>query len=363
MSYLLGHGIDGRWIAALALSIVLALAYAGTRWIPQLGGPLGAALVIATWLPLVALAPSFWWCAFSLFFVARTRLSGWASGAALAAITLATAWALSRLGDGLSWALAVGVAVVAVLLDAAYGQIERDGQRLRATLVELTEAHERAAAAENRAGQLAERDRLSAELHDTVTQTLTSSLLLLEGVVRSWGEEPGLDERRVRGATDAVRASLTEARNLVHQLASPRVDGAGLVAALAELAETLPGGSGHAEGDPEPLAEEVTHAILRVAQSAAENVRRHARATRTRITLTALPDRVTLDVRDDGVGFDPAAVPAPTAAGGYGIRAMRQRVESLGGSFSVESGDGEGTAIAADFPRFRDAGAAGGGAE
>lgn len=363
MSYLLGHGIDGRWIAALALSIVLALAYAGTRWIPQLGGPLGAALVIATWLPLVALAPSFWWCAFSLFFVARTRLSGWASGAALAAITLATAWALSRLGDGLSWALAVGVAVVAVLLDAAYGQIERDGQRLRATLVELTEAHERAAAAENRAGQLAERDRLSAELHDTVTQTLTSSLLLLEGVVRSWGEEPGLDERRVRGATDAVRASLTEARNLVHQLASPRVDGAGLVAALAELAETLPGGSGHAEGDPEPLAEEVTHAILRVAQSAAENVRRHARATRTRITLTALPDRVTLDVRDDGVGFDPAAVPAPTAAGGYGIRAMRQRVESLGGSFSVESGDGEGTAIAADFPRFRDSGAAGGGAE
>ncbi len=66
-----------------------------------------------------------------------------------------------------------------------------------------------------------------------------------------------------------------------------------------------------------------------------------------------LPDAVTLDVFDDGRGFDPVAVPPPSANGGYGLRAMRQRVEQLGGELSVESSPGEGTIIAAQFPLTR----------
>ena len=68
------------------------------------------------------------------------------------------------------------------------------------------------------------------------------------------------------------------------------------------------------------------------------------------VTLGFLPDAVTLDVYDDGAGFDPAAAAPPSDDGGYGLRAMRQRVEQLGGTFSVESAPGEGTIVAAQLP-------------
>jgi signal transduction histidine kinase len=95
---------------------------------------------------------------------------------------------------------------------------------------------------------------------------------------------------------------------------------------------------------------DIRHALLRVVQSAAANIKLHASADTTTITLGFLPDAVTLDIYDDGAGFDPAAVAPPSDAGGYGLRAMRQRVEQLGGAFSVESGPGQGTVVAAQLP-------------
>ena len=98
------------------------------------------------------------------------------------------------------------------------------------------------------------------------------------------------------------------------------------------------------------MAADIRHTLLRVVQSAASNVRLHASATTATVTLGFLPDAVTLDVYDDGAGFDPAAAAPPSDAGGYGLRAMRQRVEQLGGTFSVESAPGEGTIVAAQLP-------------
>ena len=85
-------------------------------------------------------------------------------------------------------------------------------------------------------------------------------------------------------------------------------------------------------------------------QSAAANIRLHASASVATVTLGFLPDGVTLDVYDDGAGFDPAAAAPPSDSGGYGLRAMRQRVEQLGGQFSVQSTPGEGTIVAAQLP-------------
>ncbi len=85
-------------------------------------------------------------------------------------------------------------------------------------------------------------------------------------------------------------------------------------------------------------------------QSAASNIVLHAAASAATVTLGFLPDAVTLDIYDDGAGFDPAATAPPSASGGYGLRAMRQRVEQLGGSFSVQSTPGEGTIVAAQLP-------------
>ncbi|MCE3294258.1 MAG: histidine kinase [Arthrobacter sp.] len=103
-------------------------------------------------------------------------------------------------------------------------------------------------------------------------------------------------------------------------------------------------------GEPRAVPAEVRHALLRVVQSAAANIKLHASATNTTLTLGFLPSSVTLDIYDDGAGFDPAAAAPPSDAGGYGLRAMRQRVEQLGGVFSVESTPGEGTIVAAQLP-------------
>ena len=106
-------------------------------------------------------------------------------------------------------------------------------------------------------------------------------------------------------------------------------------------------------GVPHTLLPEAQVALLRTAQEALANVRKHARADKVNITLSHMDDRVVLDVLDDGVGFECA--PARTALGaqdegGFGLIAMRERIELLGGTLLVESAPGEGTTLMAELP-------------
>ena len=95
--------------------------------------------------------------------------------------------------------------------------------------------------------------------------------------------------------------------------------------------------------------ETVESLIVRVAQGALANVVQHAKADSAVVTLTYLADAVTLDVCDDGKGFDPAVPPAAPDRG-FGLRAIRQRIEALGGATTVESTPGEGTVLAVSVP-------------
>jgi signal transduction histidine kinase len=88
--------------------------------------------------------------------------------------------------------------------------------------------------------------------------------------------------------------------------------------------------------------------LLRVAQEALANVAKHARASRAGVTLSYMEDVVTLDVRDDGAGFNGHASPSPD--GGFGLIAMRQRVRRLAGQLEIESEPGAGTAVSASLP-------------
>jgi signal transduction histidine kinase len=91
--------------------------------------------------------------------------------------------------------------------------------------------------------------------------------------------------------------------------------------------------------------------LLRTAQEALTNVAKHAKAGRVGLTLSYMADLVTLDVRDDGVGFDPLARRGNGAAtGGFGLAGMRQRVQRLAGRLEIESEPGGGTAISASVP-------------
>jgi signal transduction histidine kinase len=96
---------------------------------------------------------------------------------------------------------------------------------------------------------------------------------------------------------------------------------------------------------------ELELALLRTAQEALANVAKHAQARKVVLTLSYMDDQVSLDVRDDGVGL-PEQPPA-SPGGGFGLTAMRQRVEGLDGTLEVESEPGAGTTIAASIPTIR----------
>jgi signal transduction histidine kinase len=104
-----------------------------------------------------------------------------------------------------------------------------------------------------------------------------------------------------------------------------------------------------ATGERLPLHPEIEDALLRTAQEALANVGKHASASRAGVTLSYMGDVVTLDVRDDGIGFD---VPDPSAgrSAGFGLTAMRQRVSRVAGTLAIESEVGGGTAISARVP-------------
>ncbi|MCT9870465.1 sensor histidine kinase [Paenarthrobacter aurescens] len=339
--YVMRHSpADNLWTVALAGSVCVLYAVTAVvahrravqrrpLWIPWM------IALVAAWAALVIVAPSFAWCSFAIFFLTRTAFRGWAGYVAGGATAAATAVGLFRMSDWTDVAMLLGPLAAGALLTLIYDKIERDQERL--------------ASSERAAGIAAERERVSREIHDTVTQGLASSLLLLEAAQRSWPAETAHDD--VRRASNLLRRNLADTRSLVHELSAPGLETGPLPEALEHAArqyfETV---SIHVTGDPQPLPSEVRHALLRVTQSAVANIKLHSHADHASVTLGYLPEAVTLDVYDDGRGFDPGTVPPPSETGGYGLRAMRQRVEQLGGELSVESMPGEGTIIAAQLP-------------
>jgi signal transduction histidine kinase len=159
-------------------------------------------------------------------------------------------------------------------------------------------------------------------------------------------------------ASALARHSLGEARRSVHNLAPVALADDGLPEALkktvAEWAErTTVRGEFTVTGTAEQLHEEVSATLLRIAQEALSNASRHAHASRLGVTLSFMGDEVTLDIRDDGRGFDPVAVPERTGSGGFGLDGMRARAERIAGSLTVESEPGHGTAVSARVPLIR----------
>jgi signal transduction histidine kinase len=111
-------------------------------------------------------------------------------------------------------------------------------------------------------------------------------------------------------------------------------------------------------GTAQPLLSEIEVALLRTAQEALVNAAKHANAGQVRLILSYMEDLVTLDVRDDGAGFDPSRVPGPDSReGGFGLTAMRERIRRIAGTLEVESEPGYGTAVSACVPAIPAGGA------
>jgi signal transduction histidine kinase len=149
----------------------------------------------------------------------------------------------------------------------------------------------------------------------------------------------------------------------VQALRPQLLDGARLPEALRELALQWTQTSGipvraEVDGTAVPLQPALEVVLFRAAQEALANIAKHSKASRAGMTLTYMHDQVSLDVLDDGAGFDarcPAAAAAdgeaPRADGsGYGLAAMRRRLLQVGGGLEIESAPGDGTTVSASVP-------------
>lgn len=202
------------------------------------------------------------------------------------------------------------------------------------------------------AGILDERQRMARDIHDTVAQGLA-------GIIAQLHAADGTDDdaqrrRHLDSAADLARESLAEARRTVQAIGPPTLDSAQLPEALAEVAAKWAEANGVpvelvTTGDAKPMHPEIEVTLLRVTQEALQNTSKHGRAARVGITLSYMEDQLALDVRDDGIGFEPAKTKAAKGSG-YGLAAMRQRVGRLAGSLSIESEPGSGTVVSAIVP-------------
>ncbi len=290
--------------------------------------------------------------------------------------------------------------------ECAVGQLSATNHRLEATLAENAGLQQQLLTQAREAGVVEERQRMAREIHDTLAQGLTGIITQLQAAEQA-ADDPAGWRRHFEAATGLARESLSEARRSVEALRPERLETGRLSEALADVATRWSARHGIAAqvtttGTARPMPPQAEFALLRTAQEALTNVARHAAATRVGVTLSYMEHEVALDVRDDGCGFDPALLdpaapgvrppddhrmarhavgstiglvgltvgdglrptshagptvhqgpasrPGADHQGGFGLVAMRQRIESLAGTLQVESEPGFGTGISACLP-------------
>jgi signal transduction histidine kinase len=224
-------------------------------------------------------------------------------------------------------------------------------QRLEEMMAENTGLQAQLLTQAREAGAGDERQRMAREIHDTLAQGLTGIITQLEAAQQT-GHDAERD-RRIGNATRLARDSLAEARRSVQALRPQALEDARFPDALAQEVARWSATSGvpaevKTTGDAMTMHPEVEVTLLRVAQEALANVAKHAAATHAWVTLSYMGDVVTLDVRDDGTGF--AGPGRNESGGGFGLIAMRQRVNRLAGQLEIESEPGAGTAVSASLP-------------
>jgi signal transduction histidine kinase len=387
---------------ALAVSVIL-VAFDGSLPVARMLATMGVALVAVAWLllttrigpacaqrpwggaihfagytflsaTLVYLSPLCGFFAWSGYLQVPTLpgRSKWAGVAATAAIVSSTYVGGFQHIDGSTLAPYLIFTVAGMALGGGFlffsTRLGEQNAEQAAMLTDLAEANARleAALAENaglhaqlltqarEAGVLDERARMAREIHDTLAQGFTGIIAQIEAA----RQNPGQWLRFADQAQALARENLSEARRSVRALRPEHLEDAHLPEAITGMSRRWSETSGVAvgfetTGEPKPMLADVEVALFRVAQEALTNVAKHANASRVGLTLSYMDDVVLLDVRDDGVGFEPG-----TSNGGFGLSSMRQRLLRVAGSLAIESSPGEGTAVNASVPALP----AGGGA-
>jgi signal transduction histidine kinase len=198
-----------------------------------------------------------------------------------------------------------------------------------------------------------ERRDIARELHDRVGQNLTAMRInmdLIRARLDAHGEAAA--QARADDSMELIDSTFKAVQNVMYELRPPMLDEYGLVAALRWYAKQFAERTGISvetfDGDNRRLSLEKEIALFRIAQEALNNTARHSQAKHVRVDLRRTESETTFTIQDDGAGFD--AVGEGIAKVGYGLAAMRERAEAIGGTFTVRSEKGRGTRVTVKLP-------------
>ncbi|GAF18438.1 sensor protein DegS [Bacillus sp. JCM 19046] len=197
-----------------------------------------------------------------------------------------------------------------------------------------------------------ERGRLSREIHDGPAQMMANVMLHSELIERIY-QEKGIDEalKEIRGLRKMVRSSLAEVRRIIYDLRPMALEDLGLVPTLRKYLENVEERFGISIsfkhfGVEKRLAQHFEIALFRLVQEAVQNATKHAHASEIVVKIELKPSNVTVVIKDDGRGFDPAE----RNEASFGIIGMKERVNMLNGSITIQSNLGQGTSIFVQLP-------------
>jgi signal transduction histidine kinase len=221
--------------------------------------------------------------------------------------------------------------------------------RLAALVAELAATRAESARLSREAGAAAERERLAREIHDTLAQGFTSIVALAQAVEPELDSDTAAAKRHVELIRSTARENLAEARAMVAELTPTALNDGSLQAAIQRQCDRLSAENGIAatirvDGELPPLGMATDVVLLRAAQEAFANIRKHSQANTVTVTLSPVERGVRLSVADNGIGLDDELTE------GFGLRGMRTRAAQVGGIMSVTPTPGGGTTVKVEVP-------------
>lgn len=300
---------------------------------------------------------------FSAYWLGYAYCKMWPALIYAALLTIASQWAFGVFDNiawnNLSiWASIILVGFLALLVSGMMvGYIDgfaKESDRRAKLLDELRAAQAELAERERDAGMRQERERLSAEIHDTIAQHFMSIVTNLTAAESRVEHNPRAGREHVDAAMIAARQGITDSRRMVRALAPEILTGRSISEAHKEVATTQHDDAVAVQFEETGQAAQMNRLheaiLVRALQEALVNVSKHSRATEAAVTFVWEEDDVILDISDNGTGFDTTRAMPQDDGSRMGLRAMRTRVESTGGTWMLESSPTEGTSLAISFP-------------
>ena len=205
-----------------------------------------------------------------------------------------------------------------------------------------------------RSAVLAERARLAGDLHDTLEQSLTGLVFQLRTASKLIPDAPERARDHLNVATEGVLQTHSELRRSIWNLTPEALERFDLAEAISRTVRNIADSAGldfseSTSGTSPRLDPVIQQNLLRIAQEAATNTVKHARASKIRLEILFSPEHVTLQIADDGCGI-PDGTSTKTPGGGFGISGMTERAGRIGGIFSIENLPPHGTIVRVEIP-------------